>query len=132
MKRILFSIISILLFGTILFAVEDVRESARDWAVNLVNVGTNTNNPTPIYAGPIGNLSGRYRIRIENTVSIYDVSLGTFSSFSYANGWVVKSSTSSSGLASIDLPLLAGTTVYGLGQPNTVISSVPVRVMEFK
>ena len=134
MKKILFSIISILLFGTVLFALEDVREVARDWAVASVNIGTNNVmavNATSTAAAS-GNLSGRYRIVIENTHGIYDVSLGTFSAFSYAAGWLLKSTPTASGLGIIDLPLPAGVTVYALGQANALSSSVTVKVMEFK
>lgn len=130
MKKILFSIITILLFGVVLFALEDVREVARDWAVNSVDIGTN--NARAVYASPSANLSGRYRIKIENTHGIYDVSLGTFSSFTYASGWLLKSTPTASGLGFIDLPLPAGVTVYSLGQANALSSSVTVKVMEFK
>lgn len=129
MIKIIFAVVGLFIFVASANSVEDVREVARDWAVASINVGTQ--NVTALYAGTTQNLSGRYRIVIENIDGFYDVALGTHSSFTYGNGWVLKS-TNSHCLSSIDLPLPSGTTVYGRGQANAVSSSVTVKVIEFK
>lgn len=131
MKRIILSVLVLLFLISGVSAVEDVREVARNWAVASVDIGTN--NARAIYATDTSaNLSGRYRIVIENTHGIYDVSLGTHNAFTYATGWILKSTPTASGLGMVDLPLPSGTTVYGLGQANALSSSVTVKVMEFK
>jgi len=97
---------------------------ANDWAVGNISVSSNT--VTSIRAGT-SNLSGRYMIRLQNTDPTYAVSIGSNSTFTYAAGWLIYNSS-----GTIDLPLNAGTTVYGLAAPNSTQLNVTIKVIELK
>ena len=126
MKRKLLFIASLL--TTNCFAATEIKEVARDWAVGAVSVSTNTVGA--ITATGV-NFSGRYQIRIINTDNIYDISIGTHSAFTYAGGFIVTNSTDAA-TSIVTLPLNSGTTVYGLGQANSGLGSINIRVLEFK
>jgi hypothetical protein len=103
-----------------------VRELATNYSVGAVNVSTNTATAIPTTA-----YSERYKIVIENTDSTYDVSIGTYSGFTYANGFIITNSTDAT-TARLELPISYQAPLYGLGEGNVVRSTVNVRFIEYK
>ena len=118
------------LIGSVVFlqSAEEVKEVARNWIVGPVSVSTTT--VPAVYVGS-ANYSGRYKIEILNTSNVYDISIGTHSELTYANGFIVTNS-SDAATSRIQFPLSQGSTVYALGESNTVAATVNVRVIEYK
>lgn len=124
MRKYLIAFAAILATGY-LFAATEVKEIAKDWMVTAVSVSTTT-----VTAIPTSVLSGRYKVVVENADPTFDVSIGTYSAFTYANGFIIHSTTST--FPTQVFPLPSFYPIYCLGQATTVQGTVSVRIIEFK
>jgi hypothetical protein len=124
MKKILFGL---LFLAGPAFAVTDVHEVGITCEAGSVSVSTT--NPTAI---PTTALSGRYRIDLINYDGTYDISIGTFSTFTFAKGFIITSTTTSAATSTINMRVPSGFAIYGLGASNTVRGTVNIRYLECK
>lgn len=93
------------------------------------SVSVSTITPTQLSVGS-SNLPGRTWLEIVNADAAYSISVGTFPTITAAAGYIVTTSTSASGTASVSWPIGTNITLYGIGAANNVQSTVNVRLME--
>lgn len=120
MKR--FLILASFFFGAVgsSFALGDKAASA--WSVKNVSVSTTTVTAIPTTA-----LTGRSKIIVQNLDSAFDLYIGTSTSMTTSNGFVVTKASST-----LELPVPQGLAVYGIGQANGTSANIDVRIIEYK
>ena len=127
MKKLIFAL-CLIMASIKLDAATDVQQFTSGWTVGALTVSTNTVSTVAVsgmFAYP-----GRYGIVIQNTDSVYDVAIGTSPFMTFAQGYLVKKSSDVASI--ITLPLFSGTTVWAIGQNNSIQGTINMRVMEFK
>lgn len=120
MKKIIFGVL--FLVSANIFAAE----VAKDWLVTSVSVSTNTVTLIPTTA-----LSGRTRVIVQNNDANFDISIGTFSTFTYGNGFIITNSTAAAS-SKLDLNLPSGIVIYGLGQAQSTRGTLTAHILEVK
>lgn len=117
----------ILIVPSLSWGAFDVRDAlCTSSVIGAVSVSTTT--PTLLSVGS-SNLAGRTRFEMSDVDWNYYVAVGTSSAVTTSTGFIVTASSGAT-TAKIVWPVGSNVTLYGIGEPNAVRSTVNVRIFE--